>query len=441
MKQQIDRILARGLASLALILTIAQVSFGYSVLAHEAIIDSTWDASIKPLLLKRFQGLSPEQLREAHSYAYGGAIIQDMGYYPFGSKFFTDLVHYVRSGDFIENLILESQDANEYAFALGALAHYAADNDGHAIGVNRAVPLLYPKLRQKYGSEVTYVEGPSAHIQTEFGFDVVQVARGRYRPDAYHEFIGFRVSKEVLQRAFNKTYNIEMKDIFTNLDLSIATYRRSVSTIIPEMTKVAWETKKDDISKAAPEMTRDKFVYGLTRADYEKEWGNEYEKPSVVNKVTAFMLRVVPKVGPFKALSFKPPTPEAERMFLASFDATLERYRRMLVQASGGTLDLENRDFDTGKPTRAGEYRLADETYAKLLDKLASNHFQNVAPDLRQNILAFYADPSAPIATKEKSDEWRKTLRKLEELRAVPNVSASQTREVNAPVRRRPRQR
>jgi hypothetical protein len=268
----------------------------------------------------------------------------------------------------------------------------------------------------------------------------VQLARGRYRPDAYHEFIGFRVSKGVLERAFNKTYNIEMNDIFTNLDLSIATYRRSVSTIIPEMTKVAWETKKDDITKVAPGMTRDKFVYGLTRAEYEKEWGNEYEKPSVANKVTAWMLRVVPKVGPFKALSFKPPTPEAEQMFIRSFDATLERYRRMLAHASGGKLDLENTDFDTGKPTRAGEYRLADETYAKLLDKLASNHFQNAAPELRENILAFYADPSAPIATKAKSDEWRKTLREIDELKAVRNVSARQTRAVSAPVLRRPRQ-
>ena len=202
----------RILWSVALMLSVAQVSFGYSVLTHEAIIDSSWNDSLKPTLLKRYPHATAEQLRQAHAYAYGGAIIQDMGYYPFGSKFFTDLVHYVRSGDFIEALLDEAQDINEYAFALGALAHYSADNSGHVIAVNRAVPILYPKLRARYGDRITYVEDPTAHLKTEFGFDVVQVARGRYASQAYHDFIGFEVSKPVLQRAFKRTYGIELKE-------------------------------------------------------------------------------------------------------------------------------------------------------------------------------------------------------------------------------------
>src|SRR4030095_10650830 len=171
------------LATMILILlSLTDSSLAYSVLTHEAIIDSTWDDSIKPILMRRFPQSTAEQLREAHAYAYGGSIIQDMGYYPFGSKLFTDLLHYVRSGDFIEGLLAESQDLNEYAFALGALAHYAADNNGHAIAVNRAVPALYPKLRMRFGNKVTYVEDPTAHVKTEFGFDVVQLAKARYAP-------------------------------------------------------------------------------------------------------------------------------------------------------------------------------------------------------------------------------------------------------------------
>src|SRR5262245_4763422 len=208
-------------AVLALSLALAQSAPGYSVLTHEAIIDSTWNDSIKPIIIRRFPRADPEQLREAHAYAYGGAIIQDMGYYPFGSRFFTDLAHYVRSGDFIESLINESSNLNEYAFAIGALAHYAADNNGHSIGVNRAVPLEYPKLRARYGDEVTYAEDASSHLKTEFGFDVVQVARGNYASDAYHDFIGFKVSKDVLERAFLKTYGLQVKDVFKNLDLAI----------------------------------------------------------------------------------------------------------------------------------------------------------------------------------------------------------------------------
>src|SRR5215470_10575667 len=235
----------RAVTVLILPLYLAGVSQGYSVLTHEAIIDATWDGAIKPLLVKRFGTLSAEDLRKAHSYAYGGAIIQDMGYYPFGSKIFSDLTHYVRSGHFVEVLIQDSQDVNEYAFALGALCHYVSDNNGHPIAVNPSVPMLYPKLRVRYGDNVTYEDNPAAHIRTEFGFDVVQVARGHYASEDYHDFIGFQVSKPLLERAFKDTYGIELKSLFVSLDLALGNFRRSVSTIIPAMTKVAWQLKKD----------------------------------------------------------------------------------------------------------------------------------------------------------------------------------------------------
>jgi Zinc dependent phospholipase C len=419
---------SRWVVPAALLVAITHTALGYSVLTHEAIIDTTWKDSIKPILLKRFPQATAEQLREAQAYAYGGAIIQDMGYYPFGSKYFTDLVHYVRSGDFIEALLSEAQDINEYAFALGALAHYAADNDGHVIAVNRAVPVLYPKLRAKYGNRVTYVEDPRAHLKTEFGFDVAQVARGRYASEDYHDFIGFKVAKPVLERAFKKTYSIELTSIFMNLDLALGTFRRAVSTIIPQMTKVAWETKKDEIEKANPGITREKFLYGISAADYEKEWGKQYEKPGVKDKTMALFFRAVPKVGPFSALSFKPPTPEAEQMFIESFYATLTRYRALLAEARLGKLNLQNKDFDTGEPTRAGEYKLADQTYSKLVIQLASKNFENASPELRRNILAFYGDLNAPIATKNDRKEWQETLRALDKLRATPTQAARPAR-------------
>jgi len=416
---------SRAVVLLSLTLLLAQSSLGYSVLSHQAIIDTTWKDSLRPLLLKRFPQATEEQLREAHAYAYGGAIIQDMGYYPFGSKFFTDLAHYVRSGDFIEALLAESHDLNEYAFALGALAHYAADNDGHALGVNRAVPIAYPKLRARYGNEVTYVEDPTAHIKTEFGFDVVQVARGNYASDSYHDFIGFKVAKDVLSRAFLKTYGLELKDQFVSLDLAIGTYRRTVSGLIPEMTRVAWELKKDDITKAHPGMTQEKFLYNLSRADYDKEFGKEYKEPGFGAKLVAGLVRVLPKVGPLKPLNFKPPTPEAERMFIESFNAALERYRALLAQARTGKLDLQNTDFDTGRPVRAGEYKLADDTYARLLEKLAKHDFENTSPELRRNLLAFYNDPNAPNATKRDKGDWRTTQRALDQLKAMQGQPAS----------------
>jgi Zinc dependent phospholipase C len=426
MKKIIKRVSKPGVM-LIFLLSISQVSFGYSVLTHQAIIDSAWDNSIKPLVLKRFPDATAEQLKDAHAYSYGGAIIQDMGYYPFGSKFFSDLTHYVRSGDFIEALIAESHDINEYAFALGALAHYAADNSGHPIAVNKAVPVVYPKLRAKYGEEVTYAEDPSAHIKTEFGFDVLQVARGRYAPESYHDFIGFKVSKDVLSRAFKKTYGLELKDVFKSVDLAFGSFRFAVSTIIPEATRVAWETKKDEIEKLTPGIAREKFVYNLSRASYEKEWGKDYEKPGFFAKTMAYFFRVVPKVGPFKAVAFKPPTPETEKMFQDSFNATMDRYRALLAQAGSGQVNLENKDFDTGKPTRAGEYKLADKTYAEWLDKLEDDNFKTVTPEVRADLLAFYSDLSAPIATKSKKGEWRELLQDLDKLKAVQAEPAQTT--------------
>src|SRR5246500_4123149 len=153
---------------LLIVLVSYSSSSAYSVLTHEEIVDLLWTDQIRPLLLKRYPGLSEEQITEAHAYAYGGAVIQDLGYYPFGSREFSDLVHYVRSGDFVRELLIESQDVNEYAFALGALSHYASDMAGHP-AVNQAVAIEYPKLRAKFGHSVRYAQDRTAHLRTEFG--------------------------------------------------------------------------------------------------------------------------------------------------------------------------------------------------------------------------------------------------------------------------------
>src|SRR5579862_7989837 len=285
---------------IALLLLSTSIFYGYSVLTHEAIVDSLWDASIQKMLLKRFPLSTPEELEQAHAYVYGGCILQDMGYYPFSSKLFSDLTHYVRSGDFVEALIRESQDVDEYAFALGALAHYAADDNGHRLATNLAVPILYPKLRRKFGKEVTYWDNPLAHLRTEFSFDVLQVAQGRYASEKYHSFIGFEVSKPVLERAFLDTYGIELKDVFGNLDLALGSFRYSVGSIIPGMTRVAWQLKGDQVTKEIPGTTKKKFLYNLSRSSYEKEWGTMYHKPGLRTRFVTWVLTVVPKSGPFK---------------------------------------------------------------------------------------------------------------------------------------------
>jgi hypothetical protein len=399
-----------------LMICLTPTSFSYSVLTHEAITDAAWKDYIKPLLLQRFPNLTPEELLQAHAYVYGGAIIQDLGYYSFGSRLFSDLTHYVRSGDFVISLIAESRDQNEYAFALGALGHYAADISGHPLATNRSVPLLYPKLAKKYGSDITYEENPSVHGRVEFGFDVDQVASGNYAPSAYHNFIGFQVSKPVLERAFLKTYSLKLSDICGSVDLSLGSYRYAVSKVIPRTTKVAWHLKKNEIENSHPSETQQKFVYNISKSEYRKDWGNIYEKPSFFARLKASISRLIPKVGPFSSLAFHPPTPAVEQIYMHSFNETLAFYEQLLVAQREGRLQLPNKNFDTGETTEAGAYHLTDKTYAKLLDKLNGKPMSSA---LRRNILDFYADLGKPIETKKNPKEWQNILRELEVLKTT----------------------
>jgi hypothetical protein len=396
---------------------------GYSVLTHEAVIDSAWKDSIVPTLLKRFPNATPDDLRKAHAYVYGGAIIQDMGYYPFDSKFFSDLTHYVRSGDFVRNLLSEAADLNEYAFALGSLAHYVADNNGHPIAVNRVVPMMYPKLEKKFGTVVTYEDDPAAHLRVEFSFDVVEVAQGHFAPEAYHDFIGFEVSKPVLERAFTKTYSLDFPSLFFSEDLAFGTYRHSVASVLPTMTKAAWNLKKDEIRKAQPSMTKRKYIYNMSRASYRKEWGNMYKRPGFFARLLSFLFRLIPKVGPLRAFAFEPTPPAGQTLFMRSFNDTLTRYRRLLEQARQETLRLPDRNFDTGETTKAGVYRRADDAYAQLVDRLKD---KPVTPELRANILSYYSDPQAPPTTKRNRKKWRKLLAELAALKGngVPAQAA-----------------
>jgi len=417
----------RVAAVLVVVLLCASVSIAYSVLTHEQIVDLLWKDEISPLLLQRFPGLTEEQLKEAHGYAYGGAVIQDLGYYPFGSVEFSNLVHYVRSGDFVRELLLQSQDANEYAFALGALAHYASDIAGHP-AVNQAVSMQYPKLRAKYGNSVRYAEDHTAHLKTEFGFDMVQVAKNRYASDQYHDFIGFQVSKPLLERTFPIVYGVELKDVLSHEDLAVGSYRFAVSRMIPQMTQIALRTHKKDMMKETPSFAKKKFLYRLSRSDYEKEWGKDYTKADFGTRVWSVILRYMPKIGPFKALAFNNPTPQTEDLYFKSINTTVDQYRIYLKQVGTDSLALDNCDFDTGKETKAAEYSLTDETYAKLLGQLTERKFDLTSVELRNNILNFYADLSLPLETKKDAGRWQSVLASLELLKTAtptPVLAAS----------------
>ncbi|MDQ2949937.1 MAG: zinc dependent phospholipase C family protein [Acidobacteriota bacterium] len=417
---------SRPLATLFLAVMAVSSCVGCSVLSHEAIVDALWDGKLKPILLARYPRARQEELKQAHGYAYGGAIIQDLGYYPHGNKKFSDLTHYVRTGDFILALVSESQDLNELAFALGSLSHYVSDVEVHRFATNPGEPMLYPKLERKFGPVITYEQDPAAHLKTEFAFDVLEVAKGRFAPEAYHDFIGFYVAQPVLGRAFKDTYGLELSDLFLDFDRTVGSYRRAVSKTIPKATRIAWAQKKDDIQKSEPGVTRNRFVYVMKGSSYDHDWGRQYDRPSPGERVLAVLLKVIPPIGPLRALKLKMPTPPVEKLFMQSFDRAAAQYRGKLAESTNNELHLENTNYDLGQVTGPGIYRLQDETYAYWLGDVAKKNFSTVTPDIKKDLLNYYHDPNAPIATKRHPKDWSQLLAQLASLKAssVPSLRA-----------------
>ena len=397
----------------------ASPAVAYSVLAHEAVVDTAWDDLIAPLLRQRFPKTSAADLQRARAFAYGGSVIQDLGYYPFGNRLFTDLVHYVRSGDFVEALVREAQTVDELAFALGAVSHYASDNIGHPVAVNKSVPIIYPKLRSKFGNDVIYAEDPKRHVMVEFAFDVVQTATGAYLPDAHRQHIGFALAVPVLERAFAATYGLGFKELFGDSDMAIGTFRYAVSQLIPEMTRVAWKHKQDEIRKLTPSVQPNAFVYSFTRRQYEQAYGTKYRRPGFLARFVGLLARLMPKIGPLSAMKFRVPTPATEQLFAESFRETRERYRALIVDARDGRVQLPNTDFDVGHAPKWGENAVADRAYAGLLEKLAERNFSTTPLPLKRALAQFFAQMNA----KQPDKKLRKKLGSIRALVARLNAT------------------
>ena len=331
-----------------------------------------------------------------------------MGYFPFGSTYFTNLAHYVRSGDFVEALLSEASNLNEYAFAVGAMCHYMGDKYGHSLATNLTVPLVYPEMGEKFGRIVTYEENPASHRKVEISFDVLQVARGNYASADYHDLIGFEVSKPVLERAFLKTYGQDINTVFADLDLAIGTFRWSVKSLLPTVTRTAWVIKNADIKKQNPSANSRSFHYKMSRKDFNNEFGSQRQKPGFTAEVLSFIVRVLPKVGPLKPLRFKDAGPQGEKLFIKSFDTVLVRYHDALAMLYHGEEILPDIDYDTGKPTQISEYNLADITYNDLVEKLAETKYNNLTAPLKENIIAFYRHADTLALDKQYPKDWKK---------------------------------
>jgi hypothetical protein len=400
----------------------AFISNAYSILTHEALIDVNWEKVLLPLLKQKYPGSTEKELKEAHAYAYGGAVVPDMGYFPRGSRLFTNLIHYVRSGDFVLALLQDAQNINEYAFALGVLCHYNADKYGHSIGINPGVPMTYPKVEKKFGDTVTYAEDPVAHVRMEFSYDVLQTARGNYAPDTYHDFIGFKVARPLLEKSFLRIYGINVNDLFNDLGRTIGTFRWVVKDLFPVITRAAWASKKGEISKATPGATGRKFIYTMHRKNYNRDFVSKDERPPSFANVWSLLFRIAPKIGPLRVLKFKAPGTVAEKLFIQSFDTTVVFYTYYISELRSGRIVLNNINYDTGIETASGEYKLADKAYVDLLSKLSDQQFNLVTVSLQQNILSFFNGYKPVTTTKRTRKEWLRTEQSLTQLKTIQPI-------------------
>lgn len=388
----------------------------YSVLTHQELIDLAWDGSIRPLLLARFPHVTEEQLREAHAYAYGGSAIQDMGYYPFGKRFFSNLTHYVRTGDFVAWLLHNAQTVDEYAFAIGALSHYLGDSIGHSEAINLATADEFSNLKNKFGPSVTYGESPHAHIRTEFAFDVGELSATEFASPSYMRHIGFKVPRKFLEDAFVHTYGFDIHQILGRARPSLKSYRTSVRTFIPAFAEAEVVLHGRQFPPPPDDDAYRTFADRASHTIYDRKWRHTYTHPGFKAHLLAVLIFIVPKIGGAADLAIKIPNAETDELYFRSLNHTVDVFRKTLqgtAMENDLPLDLANVDLDTGVRAKSGDYALADQTYGQLLERITSQPEAAVSEDLRRHVLEYYGNMAGGDPRNNKLTQELEILRKM----------------------------
>ena len=403
----------------------------YSVLTHEQLIDLSWESTIVPLLRDRFSAITADELKSAHAYAYGGCAIQDLGYYPFGNELFSDLTHYVRTGDFVKSLFRNAHTPDELAFAIGALSHYLGDSIGHSFAVNRSVPMNFPKLRAKYGPSVNYAQNRHAHVQTEFAFEISQISKHREPPSAYLRSIGLKIPRTQLATAFYETYGLQIAQVDANYQKAVRTYGFGVRKFIPDVAYAEAVLHHRRFPADATDPAVDTYNRRISALSLESGWDHYRKRPGFGTYMLAGTIVVLPKLGPLKMLSIKGPDAGTELLYIRSVmlctAGLAVRSRQLALTEAAADQDnneasaiVPDRDLDTGATVKPGGYSLTDKTYERLLHELVKTPERPVPARLKQNIFKYYADPSAPIETKKDPKRWAAVQRSLGVLKGIP---------------------
>jgi uncharacterized protein (DUF433 family) len=408
---------------LLVLLTTPQPAHAYSVLTHEQIVDLAWGDSIQPLLLRRYPNLTPAQLREARAYAYGGCVIQDLGYYPLGKPLFSDLLHYVRTGDFVRALFRDAKGPDDVAFAIGALSHYLGDTIGHAESINPAVGVEFPALAAKFGPNVNYAEGKHQHVRTEFAFDVNEIDKHRLAPEKYLNHIGFAIPVPLLARAFYDTYGLDIGEILGRHRPTLRGYRYSVRTLLPRVAYAETLLYRHRLPPDAPSPALDELTRQIAILSAQDHWDKYRSHAGIGTHLLAGFLFILPKIGPFSILSLRGPTPATEQQYLDSLVHTIGVFRYELAHASISD-GIPNKDLDTGDIIRPGTYRLCDQTYADLLHQIVLAPGTPIPFGIKRDLQAYFADPEKAIYLQRDPKEFARMKAELPILATISTHAA-----------------
>jgi hypothetical protein len=321
-------------------------------------------------------------------------------------------------------------------------------------------------MRAKYGREVSYAEGEHQHVQTEFAFDIDEIAHHRMAPVRFLRHIGLKVPVKQLAVAYYQTYGVSDEFSPRQRRFNVREYRFVVHSFIPRVAYAITLLRRrhepaEPETPDAAEIDREVAVVST-----ENDWQKYGRHAGIGTYMLAGFLFILPKFGPLKLIDVKGPTPATETEYLHSVEVSSAILHRMLARftpsetahtstapacdpvstnqspqaipaimtAGPNSLllscdprhPLPNRDLDTGRVVQPGGYSLTDSTYANLLHHLTRQPAQPIPPGIKQDIQAYYANPNAPITTKQNPAQWAQVQADLAILAGMPTSTEPQ---------------
>jgi len=259
-------------------------------------------------------------------------------------------------------------------------------------------------------------------VQTEFAFDVNQLSKLRFAPSAYLRYVGLNVPNTLLRKAFFETYGLDLPDIIGTRQATLRVYRFAARRFLPNIARAEVVLHKKSFPADVPSPELDTLTKDLLQASADNDWERFRNPPGIGTHIFAGFIYILPKVGALKLLAIQGPQVQTEDLYIKSVNHSINSVRYTLAHFDTIQRYLPNRDLDTGFVVKPGGYRLTDETFARLLEKLAEHSERPIPAQVKHDIIAYYANPNAPIITKKTPRKWREVQDNLATLKSMKTI-------------------